>query len=57
MDFYLKYKKTTRFLYKAPRGVWCGGFVETEPKSLGSDYSGEIIQTYIHKSTVTALVP
>ncbi len=29
MDFYLKYKKITRFLYKAARGVWCGGFVKT----------------------------
>jgi len=29
MDFYVEYKKVTRFLYKAAPGEWCGGFVKT----------------------------
>lgn len=44
MDFYVEYKIITRFLFKAAQGVWCGGFVKTKPKSLGSDYTDEHIQ-------------
>lgn len=46
MDFYVEYKKITRFLYKIAQGVWCGGFVKTWPKSLGSDCTAETIQIY-----------
>lgn len=50
MDFYLKYKKITRFLYKLIRGVWCRGFVKTEPKEfrLGLHWWNH---SNIHKST------
>lgn len=53
MDFYVEYKIITRFLFKAAQGVWCGGFVKTKPKSLGSDCTDERIQ--INTLTVTAL--
>lgn len=44
MDFYSNSNNMTRFLYEARQRVWCGGFVKTEPKSSGSDYTAEIIQ-------------